>query len=401
MSYRRERFRAYMARINGAADPATALAQGFYVAAASPIADRITARMDLQPTSTHLVVGGVGSGKTTQLLVTRDQLCEQHPGALVMLLDLSQHVDLSALRPGALLASVGLMLSERAEPSETVKQFQTSFRRWAHGYWLDYHDLADEAIADSYDADMEYRAGVVTPPSSGLDDELATRRDQLQQFLTEAFPNRAGIFVLIDSLDRMSDLGRFRSAVEQDVAALASIGVGLVVVGPLRALYGMERELTERFDYLYRQPTVDVNSSEPGARFLFDVLRKRADSDILPDASCEQLVTSSGGVVRDLLRLAHQAGDEAYLDGADTISPQHVARAADAFGRTLMLGLTPDEVDKLHQLHATGSFVRTSPEDLALVVTRRILDYQDARGTHYYAIHPTLVRLLQTKQGAA
>ncbi|WP_428263575.1 hypothetical protein [Haliangium sp.] len=388
-----------MARINGAADPATALGQGFYVPSARDIASHISARMDLQSTSTHLVVGGVGSGKSTQLLVARERLREEHPGAIVLYLDLSKHVDLDKLEPGALLASAGLALCDLAPVSSERNHFHASFQIWAHGNWLDELDVHLEHQAEVHEALYEFRPGIVQPPSDRLQSEIEKHRDELRQFIVKAFPDNEGVFLLIDSLDRMSNIDLFRKAVQQDVAAIASAGIGLVLVGPLRALYGMERELTERFDYLYRQPAVEALHNEHGARFLFEILRKRAPVDILPDPSCEKLVSASGGVLRDLLRLAHQAGDEAYVDGSDTIEPVHVGRAVDAFGRTLMLGLTQDDLDKLRELHSTGRFVRVSPEDLALLVTRRILDYQDDTGRLHYSVHPALAPLLDDHPG--
>lgn len=206
------------------------------------------------------------------------------------------------------------------------------------------------------------------------------------------------LVLIVDSLDRMSDLGGLQHLVEQDVLALSSIGIGLVLVGPLRALYGLEREVAERFDFLYRQPAIDAEQDDAGRAFLFEILRRRAPENILPDASCERIVHFSGGVLRDLLRLAHQAGDEAYMHGADHIEPVHVALAADAFGRTLMLGLTRDDIDKLHDIRKSGRFVQTSEQDLALLITRRILDYQDASGEVRYAIHPTLEPLLASME---
>ncbi len=192
----------------------------------------------------------------------------------------------------------------------------------------------------------------------------------------------------------MTDLEAFQYVAEQDVAALSSIGIGLVLIGPLRVLYGLEREVAERFDQFYRQPAVDVARDAAGQGFLFEILRKRAPVDVLSDILCEEIVYLSGGVLRDLLRLAHQAGDEAYVDGAERIEAVHVMRAADAFGRSLMLGLNQKELDKLQHILATGQFVQTSEQDLALLVTRRILDYQDASGQLRYAVHPTLEQLL-------
>jgi hypothetical protein len=394
MTSRRQRFRDYMARVNGAAAPADAITQGFYIMPKDSVALRIATRFDLQPASTHLVVGGVGSGKTTQLLVACEALRVEHPGALAIYVDLSEYQDLDKLQPGSLLALAGLTLCDAAAPSDAAAALRQSFRRWATG-WLDDPDLP---VPEPVDLGMVWVPGVVTPPRAPLIPNIERRRAELGQFMAQAFAGRAPIVLLVDSLDRMSDLAGFQRIVEQDMAALTSLGIGLVLVGPLRVLYGLERDVTERFDYLYRQPAVDVAQDRAGKRFLFEILRQRAPVDILPDDACERLVDFSGGVLRDLLRLAHQAGDEAYVEGADRIEVVHVKRAADAFGRSLMLGLDEGAIQELQEIRATGRFVQTSEQDLALLITRRILDYQDASGELRYAVHPTLEPLLASME---
>ena len=123
------------------------------------------------------------------------------------------------------------------------------------------------------------------------------------------------------------------------------------------------------------------------------ILRARADVAILPDDTCLQLAECSGGVLRDLITLAQAAGEEAYLAGADVITPEHVEIAADAFGRKHLLGLGPDELEVLQRVRTKGIFVQTSDKDLALLVTRRVLEYQNGRPR--YAVHPTIRPLLE------
>jgi hypothetical protein len=384
-----------MARVNGAADPADAIAQGFYISPRDSLALRIAARLDLQPASAHLVVGGVGSGKTTQLLITRDALRAEHPDALAIYVDVSQHQDLDRLQPGSLLALAGLTLCDAAAPSAAGSALRKSFQEWATGWLEDVYPPGPEPE----DMGQVWVPGVVIPPPAPLMPDVERKRAELGHFIAQAFAGRTPIVLLFDSLDRMSDLVGFQRVARQDVAALSSLGIGLVLVGPLRHLYGLERQVTEHFDYLYRQPAVDVVQDEAGQRFLFEILRRRAPVDILPDVACARLVHFSGGVLRDLLRLAHQAGDEAYVDGADSIEVVHVHRAADAFGRSLMLGLDDDAIQELQQLRATGHFVQTSEQDLALLITRRILDYQDSSGGLRHAVHPTLEPLLASMEG--
>jgi hypothetical protein len=285
------------------------------------------------------------------------------------------------------MALIGLMLSEQLQ-HPAAEEFRDSFENWAHGAWIDPHyGDGTEDVADSV-----FKLGVVIPPRAELDSSLRTKQAELHEFLTTASADQEQqeIVIFVDSLDRMADMDAFRTVVAQDVAALNAIGIGLVLVGPLRAMYGLERLMADAFDYVYRQPAFEVAADTPGRTFLVEILRKRAPADILGDAGCESLVTWSGGVLRDLIRLAHQAGEEAYMSGADSIDDLHIARAVDAFGRSMMIGLTSGDINELRDVHRTGYFVETSERELALLVTRRILDHETQTGVRY-AIHPTLV----------
>jgi hypothetical protein len=191
----------------------------------------------------------------------------------------------------------------------------------------------------------------------------------------------------------MTNHEAFTQVVEQDIAALKSAGIGAVLVGPPRSMAGFGRLDADRFDYLHIQAPVDVMHDTSGVQFLLNVLQRRAGPGILTSGAALQLVSFSGGVLRDLLSLAKAAGDEAYLQGAETIDMTHVAIAASNFGRSLMIGLKPEEIDTLKHLHTTGGFVRTSEDDLALILTRRILEYRSPMAR--YSVHPTIAPLLE------
>ena len=100
-----------MARLNPASSPAQAVNDGLYVPRPGrSTADEISARIEIDPTSSHLVVGGIGSGKTTQLLVSRDRLAalsDTHAEYI----DVATLHDLTHLETGILTVLAGLALS--------------------------------------------------------------------------------------------------------------------------------------------------------------------------------------------------------------------------------------------------------------------------------------------------
>lgn len=391
---RRERFRSYMARMAAAADPALAIEQQMYVPPPRPLADELVGRLEIEPAGRHLVVGGIGSGKTTQLLLTAQAL-NAIPDMCAAYIDVSRKQDLVKLKPGCLVALAGLALLEHL-PEETVQRTQRDptegrkgFIDWANGFECEPWELV-------HDEDPFVRVdGVVTPPEHAWREIDAGRVRQLSLFASELHARGRSFVALFDSLDRTSNREGFTRLVEQDIAALHSCQIGVVLVGPIRSLEGFGRLDVDRFDKLHMQVPVDIEQDPAGQEFLFRVLRARADESILPDDAARAVVAGSGGVLRDLISIAKAAGDEAYLEGADQIAPSHVAAAIDAFGRSMMVGLQPTEITTLKHLRGGGGFVWTSDGDATLVATRRVLYYPGP--PIRYQVHPAIAPLLDQK----
>jgi len=398
---RLERFRGYMARLNPASSPAQAVKEGLYLPRPGrSTADQISARLEIDPTSSHLVVGGIGSGKTTQLLVSRDRLAalsDTHAEYI----DVAALHDLARLEPGILTVLAGLALSRLVGPTDNkaAQAAKRRFAHWAHGNieWVPAgpHDEGpDDEPAD--DPGLEYhligQKPLLVPPEVPVDGEVmdkAARLSELRSALGSRFQH---VIFLFDSLDRLSDPAVFAQVVEQDVRAIRATGIGLVLVGPLASMYGPSRSVTDHFQHFYPQLAVDCRDDAEGLSFLVGLLRKRATLDMLPDESAARLARWSGGVLRDLLSLARTAGEEAYMRSADRIEAEHVDAAADAFGRQLIFGLGPADIEVLSRVASKGAFVQTSDRDVALLVTRRVLEYR--AGSPRFAVHPTLAPLL-------
>jgi hypothetical protein len=259
-------------------------------------------------------------------------------------------------------------------------------KRLAFGYWEEFE------YPDPGEPDEHHVSGILVPPDP-LKPEVENVRsltEPIVEGLHQAWPR---VVVLLDGLDRMTDMAAFEQVIEHDVKALSSLGVGVVLVGPLKALYGIERAVGQHFDQFHYQPWMDPAAAPGADSFLTSVLKKRMGSAI--DAGeLEDLVRKSGGVLRDLLSLAQSACVEAYMRGDDTIDVFDVASAVDSFGRKHMQGLRSAEIEVLQRVLAKGTFVQTSEDDLALLMTRRVLEYR-SNGRPRYAVHPTIAPFLK------
>jgi flagellar biosynthesis GTPase FlhF len=99
-SQRRERFREYMRKLNPTAPARLAIDSGLVVEDLhGSLYKTLAARADLDPGSQQLLVGGTGSGKTTELLLAERWL-EQQGQTLSLYSDISSETDLTSLNSG-------------------------------------------------------------------------------------------------------------------------------------------------------------------------------------------------------------------------------------------------------------------------------------------------------------
>lgn len=398
-------YRHYMSQLDAAANPFQAMERGLYVPHTHEIARQIATRVELQPASTHLVIGGIGSGKTTQLLAALDRL-KKLEDTTAFYIDVSEEHDLSKIRPGVLTALTGLHLGRAvsAHTAESMEAFE-EIQRWAYGYneWVydDYYDHEppepDDYVAEEYVPQrLVRRPGLISPPQKSLSISIE-RKLAVLGAIREAFSVQCPhSVILLDSLDRLSNPQVFLDTIQQEIQAFRQCGIGSVLVAPLHMLYGESRAFLDAFDHFYFHSAIDIENEDgradvDGLTFLVRILRARASEQLLPPKPAGMIAGASGGVIRDLISLARSAGEEAYLAGADEIDMTHVALASEAFGRQLVLGIDRYDLDMLHRVYKRGKFVPTSDKELSLLTTRRVLHYAPNR----FRVHPTIVPFLE------
>lgn len=349
-----------MGRFEPSGDPRDAVERGFYVPRPGrSLAEQLAARFELKPSASHLLMGGVGSGKTTQLLVARDRLAATGDVNAIYV-DASLWIEPNHVTSDDLLAVVGIELGKQLSSFEKLK----------------------------FEGELNMLRQYLDTPLSHATGFAGVVGSLLQKLRAD----RAHHVLLIDSLDRMSDLERFAELVDEAISKLRSLGIGIILIGPLTALYGIRRAALDRFDRTWHLPTVDVHNDAEGHRFLLDVLRSRDAHRLISDPAAERLAGLSGGVLRDLIALTQAAGEEAYVDGADHVSTLHVEAAAEIFGRKHLVAIDSQQLAVLQRVRTKGTFVQTSEKDLALLATRRVLEYSD--GHARFAVHPTIEPLL-------
>ena len=255
------------------------------------------------------LTGGIGSGKTTELLAIQRALASVEDIRCV-LVDVPARHRIDKSGPGVLLAIAAIEAAAQlnAVSSAETRSYELNtaiqnIQKLASGYWehAEMHDEDDDAPY----ATVWVEGLLAAPSPSGPVQELVAA---LPHVLT-ALPTR--FVLLLDGLDRLVDTSAFARLISEDVPAIVALGMGVVVVGPQHLRFRNERIVQDRFTSVHLHGASSLGTEE-GLEFLVGVLRARIAPGVLPDDSCRALAQWSGGVLRDLIALARAAGEDAY-----------------------------------------------------------------------------------------
>ncbi len=396
MSNRLKFFREQMAAFEGAVAPKQAIESGYYIPEPRrSVSELIARRVGLRPSSTHLLLGGIGSGKTTQLLVTCDRINKEIDDVYAHYVDVSLYTDISEISSGVLTAVAGIVLSELMKDSdnEVVKTNIALIKKLAYGYSdrkvVDplvgfatlYKSLENREVIQHYE-------GMLRVKSSMQKQELVEAVSQLDKAATSKYGE---IVLLFDGLDRLDNMQTLALIVAMDLQDLSSAGVGVVLVGSLRALYDEPRDVLEQavnyFDY---QSCFDIENDADAYTFFEQILETRASEGFIEKSAMHSLIHYSGGVLRDLINLTQSAIEEAYLadNDSDKLQQQSVEAAVASFSRAKLLGFSDEELDMVLDMLDKNIFVPRTDEDIRLLITGRILEYRYPK--RRYAVHPAI-----------
>ena len=401
MSNRLKLFRERMAAFEGAANPSEAIESGYYVHAPGKLlVDNISNRIALRPSSSHLLLGGIGSGKTTQLLVACQQINEIED-THAYYLDVSKDIDISKISNGILIVYAGLQLTKLIKDHEN--QIIQESIKVINKFALGYTEESNLSRSTNY-LDNLLTLGIRTIKHEGIiptqSNQYGVKADLVKAVSTlaqEAIKKYGYIVFIFDGLDRLHDSKTLMQIVASDAKYLSSVGIGLVLVGPLTAIYGDYSDIDDKgldsFYYSYYQPFFDVENDPEAYHFFEKIIQARSCEDFIEISAIKALINFSGGVLRDFIILTQASIEETYLSGEDKVQEQQVLKAVDSTGRNQLLGISDNELKIIKQILQTGTFIPRTDEDLRLLVRRVILEYRYPKLR--YAVHPAMKPLIQ------
>jgi hypothetical protein len=400
VSDRRLIYRPFLERLNPAL-PGVIDAQGLIVPPEhdprdpdqSPIHVAFANTAELSRGAQMALVGGIGSGKTTELRLTLKQL-ERHPDAINLYMDLAEMTDLNEINPGAILIAIGLRLYQKLKKADKqtseIKQAYSKLQELARGKtkWV-----------PPYDGEEDYDDGLVPvhvpallkPRFPAIQRTVAEVRDLVFEIAMPLVEAEAQITVLIDGLDRLIRPERFREFAEQDLRALRDAKISIIVAAPLLLWFDKSRFLQDYFEDVKHIPA--AISGPEQSDFLNQVLRKRGAADLMAEHEIAEVCRFSGGVMRDLITLARTSAEAAYRDDKDRVGTEHTASAIRQLGKRYLVGLGNAQRKMIRNLIENEEFLVENLLSKQLLVNRQVLEYFNGQ-RDFFAVHPALAKML-------
>jgi hypothetical protein len=375
-----------------------------------PLFKGLVARADIEPSSQQLLMGCTGSGKTT-LLLRAEKWLDQSGQLLPLYIDISAETDLTQLCSGALLASFGVHLLKEfssrsldAQLGDSVREalekgaeeirgfaYGTTKKVWVRdpgaGIFGSSLALSVERLRRGGNYEDVAMPGKLSPPRQSFPADIGNIRQPLESFVSATRDRGLDLVALFDGLDRLPSPDKFWAAVAEDLRAMRHLGVGVIATAPQSLLYGEGRAIAERFD---RTHQIRALSPNPESNDLKAVLVHRGATELMDEESADLLCGASGGVLRDLITLARDAGEEAYVEGDSRVQAPHAKVAIRQMGESYLRGLGPEQIAILRRVAESGSFDVASSSSIELLAMGRVLENSASE----FRVHPALWPLL-------
>jgi energy-coupling factor transporter ATP-binding protein EcfA2 len=406
MINRLELFRSQIAAFDGAADPMNAISKGYFIEEPRQSStNALFKRISLRPQSKILLIGGIGSGKTTQLLKLQ-KIFQEAPdtGIYPHYIDVTEYTKPNDLQVGILDAIVGLeMIAFLEKKGFLVNQSRKEYiRGFAYGHTVaEYVEEEPPVDYDNYDDGYLYTKipGVLSSHPRSIDslDRLAQELSSLIEDYQTNLKQKP--YFLFDGLDRVDESKKFTIMVSAD---LQNAGIGFAIVGASSLLYSSFIDsidsINSIFNHIEYRAAFDVKQDEEAHNFFESVLLARSSQDFFQQAALRDLARLSGGVLRDLINLGQESIQEAYLADAETVDREHVEKAVRSMGRAKILGLNNKQYSTLKSLVNNKIDIPTSPEEIYLLSTGKILEYRFPE--RRFDLHPVLKEVLVGSKGS-
>ena len=239
----------------------------------------------------------------------------------------------------------------------------------------------------------------VEPRSSELIAHIKEVIEEIRKQLSQS--GRPDIpFVILDGLDKIP-LEQARKIFKENGSRFQSLQIHLLVTFPISLSYTPEyKDIQIWFPNPAKLPMIKLRSWQNGAyiqgytegtQTLKNIVKKRAELSLFAEDALDELITYTGGYLRDLFRCICEAALRARLRKSSRIELSDARKALEVLESDINGRYSGELIGKMQEIYRGEKYVSSSEEITTLLQSGVVLEYN---GTRWCDLHPLVEKWL-------
>lgn len=201
-------------------------------------------------------------------------------------------------------------------------------------------------------------------------------------------------FVILDGLDKIP-LSQARKIFQENGSRFQSLQVHLLVTFPISLSYTPEyKDIQIWFPNPAKLPMIKLRNWQSGAyvpnytegmETLKQIVQKRAELSLFAQDALDELITFTGGYLRDLLRCICEAALRARLRKSSRIEISDARKALEVLESDINGRYGAELIGKMQEIYRGQKYVSSSEEITTLLQSGVVLEYN---GSRWCDLHP-------------
>ena len=204
------------------------------------------------------------------------------------------------------------------------------------------------------------------------------------------------VLCVVEDLDK-TDLSKAKDIFYDNGESISAPELAIIYTFPVALSRSSDFiHISNYFSATYTLPNFKVEHkngkpSAPGQTALRTILLNRLEADLLEDEALTLLVTYSGGLPRQLIKLARNACIEADVSGSQVVQANHVEAAIAEERKDFKRMLSNDQLAQLKDIKTSRDIDQTEANQ-ELLHTLSVLEYENDE--IWYDVNPLVDKLL-------
>ena len=358
-----------------------------------------------------LLTGHRGNGKSTELAKLEAHLQDEF---FIVRYPLRDVLNLFDLQYVDVLLSMAVQLAEKVKAErlslskETLDQLETL---WSFGKDIEVQSESGSTRGGEAKAGVGGALATLMQLGVRIKSEHSTRdimRQKVQHRVSDLLEGldtlsrevekltQKRVLCVVEDLDK-TDLSKAKDIFYDNGESISAPELAIIYTFPVALSRSSDfTHISNYFSATYTLPNFKVENksgkpSAPGQIALKTILLNRLEPDLLEDEALTLLVTYSGGLPRQLIKLARNACIEADVSGSQVVQVSHVEAAIAEERKDFKRMLSNDQLAQLRAIKTSRDIDQTETNQ-ELLHTLSVLEYENDE--IWYDVNPLVNKLL-------